>query len=460
MELRLKNFQSWHECNLNVKGFTTIVGDTNLGKSSIFRAVKAIMRNKLPANYIKHGNTSVSVGLDDITISRTSKGTPSYVVGEQKYDKLAGETPKEILDKGLGEVKVGEFSFDPIFASQFDPQFGLSWTPSQVNLVLGAFSATDKLEQGKKEANKRITEINSEAKLLAKEITELEAKLIKIEDLDVKTKELNEELDRLTQHHSLFSNQENFLNEVILVVEDTTYLNDVKAAIGSPVGLQEVITENLKTEQLTYIIETSRDLTLLSHTLLELGNIGEVCDTLIKVSTLSDHVVLLKALEKFKQNINTNIVFLEEMKQQPLTPIQPSLPIIVSTIHTLINVVGDQRVLLGLLGEIESSTTAPLIKNMNVNQIIISLLDKLLGLKVTKVPVVPGFEFPNTLPVKLLENLVDLRCEINSKNKEANLHDEELTSILKEITLLLEERDQEECPECGATFKGKRIRNV
>jgi len=52
----------------------------------------------------------------------------------------------------------------------------------QINQMLGAFAATEKLEAGKREANRQITEINSEVKVWANEVSGLESKLVKLED--------------------------------------------------------------------------------------------------------------------------------------------------------------------------------------------------------------------------------------------------------------------------------------
>jgi hypothetical protein len=183
MKLTGSNFQGWDRFEIEVDGLTAIVGPSNLGKSAIHRAFKAITRNDLPAGWIKTGTSNTSITLTDGTtfeLSRSTKNAPKYLVGgDKEYKKLDGAVPDEIKALGYGQVELGEFKFDPIFASQFDAQFGLSWTPGQINQVLGAFASTDKLEQGKKEANKRIQEANSEAKLIAGELSELEAQLIK-----------------------------------------------------------------------------------------------------------------------------------------------------------------------------------------------------------------------------------------------------------------------------------------
>lgn len=190
MRLHGRNFQSWGEFSLDVEGLTCLVGPTNLGKSAVFRAMHAVLRNDLPESFVRRGTKQVTLDFTDdveIKMSRSDKSSPSYQVGDEKYDKLNQKVPPEIDALGYGSVKVGDLEFDPIFAGQFDQQFGLSWGPTATNQVLGAFASTDKLEQGKKEANRRIAGINSEAKVLATELAHMERQLILCRDLEVRS---------------------------------------------------------------------------------------------------------------------------------------------------------------------------------------------------------------------------------------------------------------------------------
>ena len=203
MRLEGSCFQSWDHFTVEVEGLTAVVGPSNLGKSAIFRSMKAVTRNDLPAGWIKNGTSGASVRFEDgieVVLTRAAKGTAKYLVGgEKEYRKLGDQVPEELKALGYGMVELGDFKFDPIFASQFDPQFGLSWTPSQINQVLGAFASTEKLEHGKKEINRRIQEANGEAKLIANELAELEAQTVKCEALAVRAEAQDRTLLRLAE---------------------------------------------------------------------------------------------------------------------------------------------------------------------------------------------------------------------------------------------------------------------
>jgi DNA repair ATPase RecN len=180
MEFSGNNFQSWPDFKLEISGLTVVIGPSNLGKSAIFRALKGLLRNEISERAVRNGQKnpiklSLQVGKHNITATRSKSDSSAYVIDGEEFLKLAGAIPEEVKKLGYGEIKVGEFTVDPIFASQNEPQFLLdkkAYGPSLLNAILGAFGGTEKLEAGKKEANLRVTQKNGEAKTLSFEIAE------------------------------------------------------------------------------------------------------------------------------------------------------------------------------------------------------------------------------------------------------------------------------------------------
>lgn len=175
MKFRLvgKNFQSWKEFDLNVSGFTIVVGSSNRGKTAVIRALRGILRNQVGAAFVRHGQKEAEISLDvtDGPKATLTRGkTTTYKVNGEDFAKLAGEVPKPLADLKLDEIAVGTTKLDPTFAGQFDSQFMMDLSPGDLNAVFGLFSSTERLNQGKKTINQSNTEINSQAKLLASEI--------------------------------------------------------------------------------------------------------------------------------------------------------------------------------------------------------------------------------------------------------------------------------------------------
>ena len=213
MRLTGKNFQPWGDFSLDIEGLTLIVGDSNKGKSSIFRALRGVLRNDLPAEFVRDdqdGRMEVSLdieGTPTIKATRTRKGNTKYEVGDKKYASLGSKVPEPMETLKFNEVRIGEASIDPIFSEQNKAQFLIDpdrYKPGELNAILGAFSSTDKLDGGKKEANLRITQRNGEARTLAEEIREAEER-----------KELLASLsEKLAKESSLVNGHESRVNHI------------------------------------------------------------------------------------------------------------------------------------------------------------------------------------------------------------------------------------------------------
>lgn len=180
-----KNFQAWPEFDLDLTGFVVMVGPSFAGKSSIFRALRGVLRNEITEQRVRHGADKLELELtvDGKTIKavRKANGSTKYMTDAGDYTSLAKGIPDGLKALNAGEVKIGDYTIDPIFASQFGDQFLLESTgPTELNTVLGAFSSTEKLEMGKKQANLLITQKNAEAKTFAEEIGDAEERRDKL----------------------------------------------------------------------------------------------------------------------------------------------------------------------------------------------------------------------------------------------------------------------------------------
>lgn len=182
MRLSGKNFQSWANFSLDIEGLTVLTGPSDTGKSAIFRSLKGILRNELPAEFVRNGQNEamevdVEVAGHKIHAERKHKGSTTYVIDGQDYAKLAKAVPEDLAKLKFGEVLIGEFDIDPIFGRQNSAQFlidPLTYKPTEVNAILGAFGGTERLEAGKKEANLRKTQKDAEARSIAGQTREAE----------------------------------------------------------------------------------------------------------------------------------------------------------------------------------------------------------------------------------------------------------------------------------------------
>ena len=201
------NFQRWQEFDLEITGLTVVTGESNLGKSAIYRALYGLLRNELSERFVRLGQKKpLSLTLDfdghKVIAERSRDGSSKYTIDGEDFAKLARKIPDDLKKLGFDEITVGEHAVDPMFAVQDDPEFLLNrkaYPPAMLNAILGAFGGTEKLEAGKKEANLRITHKNGEAKTLSFEIAEAEQRKATLETLSAQSNQI------AVQIHSLES---------------------------------------------------------------------------------------------------------------------------------------------------------------------------------------------------------------------------------------------------------------
>jgi prefoldin subunit 5 len=231
-----RNFQSWKALDLSVKGFTVIVGPSDRGKSAIIRALCGILRNEVGANHISWWSKETSVtlepeGQETIELTRNAK-TVNYKIGDEEFSKLNGGLPPVIADMRCNEVDINGVKLDPVFADQFDDQFMLKMSPSELNSIFGLFSSTEKLNAGKKAAAAKNVEFNSNAKFLAIEIQEAESKVEEIRIIADEFSELEEDVDAISENIARYDSK---IQELKALASSREFVGVLTTVISIPI---------------------------------------------------------------------------------------------------------------------------------------------------------------------------------------------------------------------------------
>lgn len=201
--LILENFQSHKKAVLDFHpGFNTIVGVSNVGKTSVTRALSFILSGTWDTSWVRHGEKVAKITLitdTGITIIR-EKGEKvnRYVLQipgkvEQVYENFGTDIPSPIesaLQIFKVQIDANEY-LNLNVSSQLDPLFLLSKPGSFKAKVLGKLSGAHYLDYALREINKDRKNLKGEKDLRDMELVELQVKLVEFASLDSEKSKLD-----------------------------------------------------------------------------------------------------------------------------------------------------------------------------------------------------------------------------------------------------------------------------
>ena len=298
-----RNFQAWSDFSIPVKGFTVIVGPSDLGKSAILRSLRGVLRNEVSASHVSYGEKDASVTLEVegevITLNRSAK-TTNYTVGEEEFSKLGGSIPPVIQGLKCGTVDVGGVKLDPIFASQFGSQFMLELGPTELNAIFGMFSSTEKLNSGKKIAATKNAELNATAKYLATDIQEAKVRENGLRSLLALFEAEGVELDEL---ETLVNNLETSSN----------LLKNYRASYALVKSLQTAVTPVPTTAELAILVKADKEARQYRISFKRVMSY-RLCSNISLDSKLSQINSSINKLDEYVSALNNKTIFTKGLK--------------------------------------------------------------------------------------------------------------------------------------------------
>ena len=136
IKLRVRNYQSVEDAEIEVSGLTVITGQNNTGKSAMLRAVYGAFTNARGTKYVRHGRDScaVSVTFGDGRSVQWEKGEKlnRYTVDGKVLDKVGAGVPPEVEALGVVPISASGRELWPQFAQQFTGQVFLLDQPGSV----------------------------------------------------------------------------------------------------------------------------------------------------------------------------------------------------------------------------------------------------------------------------------------------------------------------------------------
>jgi DNA repair ATPase RecN len=200
----IENFQAIASTSFDLGNLTVLVGEGDVGKSSIIRAIRAAFLNDGDDLDIRHGEKRATVTLtfDDETVITWWKDRGKggcYRLNDQEFLKTGGQVPEEIKDYlGIGVLEVdGTTTLTPQLSDQHDLPFILWETGSKRARIIGQATNLDVVVRAQMQCKKELDGLRREVTTKGESVGELTDALADLPDfnsLDARALESEETL--------------------------------------------------------------------------------------------------------------------------------------------------------------------------------------------------------------------------------------------------------------------------
>lgn len=149
-EVVVQNFQIIEDLNLVVDGLTIVTGATNNGKSSLVRAVDAVMFNKSGQDFINDRTTDdcvVGLKFPDLQLVwvKPQTGGATYYLNGEEFTKFGRGVPAEVVAAGFREIEVKHKKYKLNIWKQMEEPFLVSQPSTAVFDFISAILEERKL---------------------------------------------------------------------------------------------------------------------------------------------------------------------------------------------------------------------------------------------------------------------------------------------------------------------------
>ena len=262
--LKIKDFQRIEKADLKLAPFTVVVGDNFAGKSTILQALVALLTNRTGSEFIRHGQKTCQVELETIegdhVVWYKTRNTAEYELNGQRYTKMAGTVPEEILKI----LKVKPIEIDsttniwPQIHSQGEYTFLIPphLSPGQVARFMGKLTRIDIVVKAQQFCKAAIRQLTTDVKEAQNNIEQTEDEL--------------KEFSTLEQEESTLLNITNKFT--ILKTKVIKYIKALKSFLITQDTKQIINKQNISKEKIEETFENIVLIELVNNLLNEINN--------------------------------------------------------------------------------------------------------------------------------------------------------------------------------------------
>lgn len=206
MKVKIKNFQSIKEVELELKGFTTIVGRSNIGKSAIVRAIDGAFTNLEGDSFVRNGehHTEVHIECPEIDLLwKKGGGHNDYMINGEALESVGRGAPEHIGEAGFRDIESSRSKISVQVASQFNPIFLLdpsTITGSEAAEIISDIGRLSEVQVAFRNCQKDRKNLDTVVRLREKDLATTEEELTRYNELEDDMRQV-EELK--TQHHDI-----------------------------------------------------------------------------------------------------------------------------------------------------------------------------------------------------------------------------------------------------------------
>lgn len=222
-KIKIKNFQSHVDTEMTLDpGINAITGSSDVGKSSIFRAINWLWLNRpIGSAFINNSANGkpaeVSLKLDGTVITRTkSKSRNEYHLDEKAFKVVSSNVPEEITALlNLNDISV---------QGQHDAYFLLQSSPGEVAKKLNKVAGFEIIDAITKSVKSTITKNTTDSNYTQEHNKELENAIEKYEHLD----DVEKQLRSIQTDTNKYDTTKKTYTNIATILDD---INDVSGAL-------------------------------------------------------------------------------------------------------------------------------------------------------------------------------------------------------------------------------------
>lgn len=307
--LILNNFQQWKTGLIKFKpGLNVIVGNTESGKSTLFRAISSILTGKMPEDYIRKNekDCQVKIEFDNNTYFRRFRSKKENIADANGviFERVGKDLPFEYF-KILGNTKIdfGSKELSLCLYSQFEPHFFITLSDYDKSKLIGTICGIDIVDKLVDSINKDIRANNTNIKFIQSQLEEQkplkEEKIKEFDSLQIKVDNMLTQYNDITKYFNLLETLLNLKNKKVLLENDISVVNNKLNALKCKINNFDLI----KVKELQKLNNLKNILNPLN---LEISNI-QAKKELLKTTNPIDikNVNLMYDLYFIKQKLNS-----------------------------------------------------------------------------------------------------------------------------------------------------------